>query len=372
MKRFFSAVCSLLLTLPLAAFGEAPALGDDAAIAQLPAKQWQLHDLSGAVVTKVAQITGENSPNRTQSRFGVWGTDLGSFTVLDGKTYLFGGDTFADDKNGNWRSNVLFIIEDDDPSDGLTITGAITNAAGTARELLTSQKLDGSEMTVIPTNLFAANGKLYCIYMSVRHWGGPGEWFCRCSGLAVSEDKGQSWQKLRNVKWPGTSGFIQTANAQVGDTMYFWGIPGGRFGGVSLMKAPVAQLEDMDAYAYYVGLDERGAPRWQQGEEGIANAALVLDAPVGELSVIYNEHLGNFMMTYLHQPSQQIMLRELITPWGPFGDEVVLARGTEYPALYGPFMHPDYVEQGGKCVYFTMSQYFPIYNIMWMRVVLAE
>jgi hypothetical protein len=49
-----------------------------------------LHDLTGVQTEKVAQITGEDSENKTQSRFGVWGTDLGSFTRLNGKTYLFG------------------------------------------------------------------------------------------------------------------------------------------------------------------------------------------------------------------------------------------------------------------------------------------
>lgn len=37
--------------------------------------------------------------------------------VLNGKTYMFGGDTFGAEDQSHWRSNVLFVIEDDDPSD---------------------------------------------------------------------------------------------------------------------------------------------------------------------------------------------------------------------------------------------------------------
>ena len=293
MKRLIACLLAAVLMLGCAAAEEAappdPAVfAQDEGILRLPGKQWALHSLKKMTSSKVAQITGEDSENKTQSRFGVWGTDLGSFTVLDGKTYMFGGDTFADENTSGWRSNVLFIIEDDDPSDGLTITDAITDKRGNAKELLLSIKQDGTEMTVIPTNLFAANGKLYCIYMSVSHWGAAGHWDCRYSGLAVSENGGEKWKKLSDVRWPGDSGFIQTANVQIEDTMYIWGIPSGRFGGVYLMKVPVASLEDFSAYTYFTGLDENGAPIWQTGEEGLNAAACILDGPVGEISVIYN------------------------------------------------------------------------------------
>lgn len=370
MKRFLACLLAALVLVSAAMAEQAPdaaAFAQDEGVTRLPGKQWALHSLKKLTSTKVAQLTGEDSPNKTQSRFGVWGTDLGSFTVLEGKTYMFGGDTFADEDSSGWRSNVLFIIEDDDPSDGLTITDAITDKQGNAKELLLSMKVEGTEKTVIPTNLFAANGKLYCIYMSVSHWGDAGRWDCRYSGLAVSENGGQKWKKLQDVKWPGDSGFIQTANVQVEDTMYIWGIPSGRFGSLYLMKAPVASLEDFSAYAYFTGLDEAGAPIWVQGEDGIAQAASILDGPIGEISVIYNEYLGNFLISYLDEGAGSIVLREMVTPWGEFSKKWTLASGANYPSLYGAFMHPDYVENGGKSVYFAMSQFFPIYNIMWMR-----
>lgn len=370
MKRFLTCLLAALVLVPAAMAEQAPdaaAFAQDEGITRLPGKQWALHSLKKLTCAKVAQLTGEDSPNKTQSRFGVWGTDLGSFTVLEGKTYMFGGDTFADEDSSGWRSNVLFIIEDDDPSDGLTITNAITDKQGNAKELLLSMKVEGTEKTVIPTNLFAANGKLYCIYMSVSHWGDAGRWDCRYSGLAVSENGGQKWKKLQDVKWPGDSGFIQTANVQVEDTMYLWGIPSGRFGSLHLMKAPVASLEDFSTYAYFAGLNEAGAPIWVQGEDGIAQAVSILDGPIGEISVIYNEYLGNFLISYLDESAGSIVLREMVTPWGKFSKKWTLASGANYPSLYGAFMHPDYVENGGKSVYFAMSQFFPIYNIMWMR-----
>lgn len=370
MKRLIALAAALLLCLSPALAKGLPPLGEDETVASLPGKQWALHSLNGLVTEKITQITGENTANKTLSRFGVWGTDLGSMAELDGKVYMFGGDTFASESNANWRSNVLFFIEDEDPSDGLTITGAVTDRRGIAKELLRSLKVDHKEMTVIPTNLFAANGKLYCVYMSVSHWGDAGKWDTRYSGLAVSEDSGETWKKLSSVQWPGDSGFIQTASVQIGQTMYFWAIPAGRFGGVYLMKAPVDKLEEFSAYSYYTGLDETGAPRWQQGDEGIQNAALVIEAPAGEISVIYNEYLGNFIITYLNERKAAIVMREGVTPWGEFSQETVLAKSSDYPALYGAYMLPKYVENKGQSFYFAMSQFFPVYNIMWMRTTL--
>lgn len=369
MRKMTSLLITILLLTALSgSLAESLPLGADTAIGDLPGKQWELHSLIKSTVTKIAQITGEGSENKTQSRFGVWGVDLGSMAVVGDTTYMFGGDTFADENNAHWRSNVLFLIQDDDPSDGLTIVNAVTDKRGVAKELLGSLKVDRTEMTVIPTNLFAVGDTLYCIYMSVSHWGEAGRWECRYSGLAKSENLGQKWTKLNDVLWPGDSNFIQTANAQIGDTMYIWGIPSGRNGGVALMKVNVTDIEDYQRYEYFIGLDDNGAPSWVQGDAGVYQAETVIDPMVGEISVIYNPYLGNFVMTYLSEKAHAIVMREGVTPWGPWSKEISLASSAMYPSLYGAYMHPKYIENGGQTFYFAMSQFFPIYNIMWMRV----
>jgi hypothetical protein len=365
MRKKISAALALLLAFSLSAC--ACAQGVDDALDGLPGKQWALHPLLRTEVTKVSQITGEDSPNKTQSRFKVWGVDLGSMAVIGDTAYMFGGDTFGNGDNAFWRSNVLFLIRDDDPSDGLTITDAITDKQGSAKELLGSLKQDYVEMTVIPTNLFAVGDTLYCIFMSVSHWGEAGRWDCRYSELARSTDGGKKWEKLNDVRWPGDSNFIQTANCLVGDTMYFWGIPAGRAGGAALMKVPVGELENFESYSYYTGTAQDGSPQWAVGTDGVYRAVTVVDAPVGELSVIYNPYLGNFLMTYLSEPAYAIVMREGITPWGDWGKPYTLAAGAQYPSLYGAFMHPKFMQENGKTFYFAMSQFFPIYNIMWMK-----
>ena len=217
-NRILASALALCMTLvPLHAFADEK----DDAVWQLPKKRQELALQKGRVkVEKVAMVTGEESENKTKSRFNVWGTDLGSMVEMNGKVYMFCGDTFSDEKSNDWRSNVLFVIEDDDPSDGLTITGAITDKWGRAKELIRSRKRDYEQMTCIPTNIFAVNDTLYCMYMSVTHWNEKGgSWVCDYAGLTRSTDEGQTWDKLSKVTWPGDSNFIQTANYRLGDTM---------------------------------------------------------------------------------------------------------------------------------------------------------
>lgn len=364
-------ISALLVLLMLAC--SMPALAGDALVQELPNKSDVLHEgLSLVNVSKVCQITGADSENKTLSRFGVWGTDLGSMTEMNGVVYMFCGDTFSSAQNADWRSNVLFIIEDDDPSDGLTITGTIADKWGRSKELLLSRKIDNIQITIIPTDIFAVGDTLYCIYMSVKHWAETGGvWECGYSGLAKSEDAGETWVKLKDVTWPGDSNFIQTAHCLLGDTLYLWGIPSGRFGGIALMKVAADRVEDLEAYEYFVGTDEAGAPQWAQGSDGIYRAKVIVEAPVGEISAIYNEYLGNFIITYLHE-GKGIVMREGVTPWGAWGEEALLASGAQYPALYGGYLCDQYVENGGQTFYFAMSQFFPIYNIMWMKAELPS
>jgi hypothetical protein len=97
MKRIMAFLLAALLAASAsAAMAEPLPLGEDSAIGNLPGKQWELHGLLKTKVTKVSQVTGEESPNKTQSRFGVWGVDLGSMAVIGDTTYMFGGDTFGD------------------------------------------------------------------------------------------------------------------------------------------------------------------------------------------------------------------------------------------------------------------------------------
>ncbi|MBD2867388.1 DUF4185 domain-containing protein [Paenibacillus sp. IB182493] len=352
--------------------------GDDAAKQMLDGKdkEFRLKSISG--LQQVAQLTGKESANATD-QYAVNGTDLGSMIQADDKTYFVFGDTFGERSDGQtgaggsyWRSNVLAHSTDQDPSDGITFDGMITDEIGLAKELLPSKKIDFDEMTKIPTHGVYANGSLYLYYMSVNHWGDPGKWDANYSGVAKSTDGGQNWMLLDELKWPADSHFIQVSPYKVprsdgGSDIYFWGIPSGRFGGVKLMKVDEASIEKPGEYVYYAGTDDSGKSVWSKD---IAESALVVDDTVGELSVVWNPYLESWIMTYLKE-GEGIVLREGKTPWGPWSETTMLVPASEYPGLYGPYMNPQYMEDDGRTIYFTLSLWEP-YNVFWFKATLNK
>lgn len=331
-----------------------------------------------SAVEKLSQITGEASPNKTD-QYAVHGTDLGSMMNDGDKTYFVFGDTFATRPEGMtggggdyWRSNTIGYTTDNNPADGITLEGMITDELGLAKELLPSAKIDYDEMTKIPTHGIAANGALYLYYMSVNHWGDPGKWDANYASVAKSTDGGNNWTLLDEVKWPGDSNFIQVSPYKVegedGQTdIYFWCIPSGRFGGVKLMKVPEADIEKLDAYRYYAGNDDQGKPIWSAD---LNEAQLVVDDFVGELSVVWNPYLERWLMTYLRE-SEGVVIREGLTPWGPWGDAIGLVKSSDEPGLYGPYMNDRYVGDDGKTIYFTLSLWDP-YNVFWFKASLEK
>lgn len=331
-------------------------------------------------LTQVAQLTGRDSINETH-QYEVYGTDLGSMFNDGDVTYMVFGDTFGYRSPGmtggggsDWRSNTLAVIKDDDPSDGLTFETMVADYGTHAKELLPSLKKDGEEMTKIPTHGIAAGDAIYLYFMSVNHWGPPGVWYANYGGLAKSEDGGKFWTILEDVKWPGDSNFIQVSPyaVKVSDSLteiYLWCIPAGRFGGVKLMKVDEQSIEDFNAYRYFAGVDGDGEPVWSDRMDD-AEPVVTNGVGVGELSVIWNPYLERWIMTYLKEGTG-VVIREGIRPWGPWGEEIVLVDKDEYPGLYGPFMNPRYLENGGRTVYFTLSLWDP-YNVFWMKVDLVK
>lgn len=325
-------------------------------------------------VTQVAQLTGPDAINDTES-VGVAGTDLGSMVNVDDVTYFIFGDTFGTRDpgmtgggGGNWRSNAVAYTTDDDPTDGITFDGWVLDDIGLAAEVAVGDKApnDGEgEVTKIPTYGFAVEGAIYLQYMSVSYWGEPGAWDANHAGLVRSTDEGQTWEVLEAPQWPGDSNFIQVATANVTeggtDYVYFWSIPSGRFGGVQLMRVPATTeaVEDLDAYSYFTGTDDDGAPIWS---EDMNAATTVLEGAIGELSVVWSPTLERWLMTY--STDGDAVLSEGVTPWGPWSEPHVLTTQAETPGLYSPYLNPRYVSEDGLTVYFTLSIWDP-YNVYW-------
>jgi hypothetical protein len=320
----------------------------------------------------VAVLTGSQSINSTESRYQVKGTDLGiMWTDERGQILTAFGDTFGTGWTGissgfanpsmiDWRSNTLARSTDHNPGNGMSFNNFVTDRPGHAKELLPSLKQDGVEMTKIPTGGINVGGRNYLAYMSVRSFTEPGQWLTNYSGVAYSDDGGQTWKDAPSARRSNTPGFDEQfqmiAYARRDGFVYAFGTPNGRFGDAHVARVPENQLLDKSAYEYWTGKS------WQRGGDAVATP--IVEGPVGELSIRYDQVLKSWEMMYLDESRKEIVLRLAHQPNGPWGAPVPVASSREYPNLYGGFLNPD---SKGSDIYFTMTQYDQ-YNVSMMHV----
>ncbi len=311
---------------------------------------------------QITQITGAASPNDTASRWDIHGTDLGHMFWHEGSLYMVFGDTFGAKGlfgRKNWRSNTMARIADPDPRNGLPIEAMIAGKDGRAKELLVSRKIDGLEMTVIPTYGVSVGSRMFLHYMSVKHWGEPGKWEVRHSGIAYSDDHGQNWTMPRESVEQRAIGFEQVAFVSDKDMLYSFGIPEGRFGGVKLRRVVPERLLVRDDHEYWNGSEWVADP---------AAAETIVPGPVGELSVAWSQTHQSWLMMYLEPEKGAIMLRTARQLTGPWSEAQVVVTRNEFPGLYGPYIVPG-SEIDGE-VYYTLSQWDP-YNVYLMKTALT-
>jgi hypothetical protein len=303
----------------------------------------------------IARLTGPGSINKTPNQWGIGGTDLGSMFVHDGAIYMLFGDTFG----AFHRSNVMAKVTDTDPRDGLTFASMITNRAGNAKELVGKEDLANQRKTVIATQGVSVNGRMYMHYMALKQWGSAGEWQLNRSGLAYSDDDGQTWT-VSDVTWPGDSNFGQVAFVEKDSSLYLMGIPGGRFGAAQLAKVDKQNILDKSEYQYWNG---------EAWTAAASDAATMIPAPVGELSVRWNSHYRKWILMTKKQERRGdgygIVLRTAECLTGSWSDEKWVVTDEEVPRLYAPYMPPTWND--GPIIYFTLSRFNPVYDVFWWR-----
>lgn len=315
----------------------------------------------------VAKMTGRNSVSATDARWLVSGTDLGiAWDNGKGRTLTLFGDTFGDwtgpgGGGGDWRSNVLLRSSDTNLADGITYDSAVEDRPGHAAELIPSAKVDGVEMTTIPTAAISVGSRQYMAYMSVRHWGPPGLWDTNFNQLAYSDDDGKTWSTAGAPRWTnnadGTDPFQMVAFTRDQGYVYMFGTPNGRVGQAHVARVPAQQMLDSKAWRYWDGR------RWSKNE---SDAVAVVDAHVSELSVRHDKGTGLWQMVYLED--SDIVLHQATSPVGPWTDRQVAVTFADYPGLYGGFIDP---RSTSRDLYLAVSQWEP-YNVYLMHLSLDE
>ncbi|MFF4986613.1 DUF4185 domain-containing protein [Streptosporangium saharense] len=342
--------------------------------ALLPATGTARAETSYSVARPVALVAGQGDGdvNQTKTRFGVHATDLGvMWRDSGGRVAVAFGDTYGEGWSGNgagpesadWRFNTLGHSDDTDLTDGMRLDSMVTDRPGHARQILPGDPTV-SEVTVIPTAAVSVGTRDYIHYMSVRSWGQAGTWTTNYSGLASSDDGGQTWTKSPVARWANQAGgdrFQMAAMVRQGDLVYVFGTPSGRYGDAYLARVPGSRLLEPSAYEYWT------ATGWQAGAAG--RTVPVVAGPVAELSVLYSSHLRRWVALHLDEPRTAIVMRTAPSPTGPWTGGQVVAHSADHPGLYGGFLHPGGAD--GPDLYFAMSRWSP-YHVRLMRLRLAD
>ena len=320
------------------------------------------------------QITGEDSLNQTQSRWGQGSTDLGTMFELNDAVYMVFGDTFQySNQGGTWYKNSMAKITD---------TKNYQN--GPVFEWVKVNQNNGGLVNVRPNtdtgSMIATSGTgvnrdgqatLFMHIMEIRRWTSYGtHWVTNGSGWASSTDDGNTW-KLHDRIFEGDTNFAQIACYQEDGFLYMLGAGAAGYGPVKLCRAPLDSFEKKDGYEFFVGVDEAGNPLWSPNEE---DAVAVIDSVNKEIAVVYNEGLDCFLFTTLDNVTQQMVIRDAKNIWGPwskpsvlFDESYVTHADIGQRFFYGSFMYSGFMEDGGETVYMTLNKWVP-YNIQWMKV----
>lgn len=361
----------------------AAALGSSGSSSGSSAPSW-LKGIPGGMpsltghTTAMHILTGPNGPDQL-SKFGLASTDLGfMWDAGDGRTLAVFGDSFSCGPRGDgWHSNAIFESDDRDPSNGIHLTRPV-NGDRSDEFLPRSLKIDGVEMTVIPTSGIAIDGVQYVDFMSVKKWGTPGNWTTNYAATAKSTDGGKTWTVMEGSKRtntnPSTSDKLPTLPAHVRGAenfqmtafaappaesndpyVYVYGTPNGRSGQARLARFP------KDSFALFPGAAAHSDAEFYTGSgwsRSMSDAAPVLDGRVSELSVMYHPEQDAWLALY--EAPQGVVVRKAATPEGPWSAPTTLVSRAQLGDLYGAFMFPHQVDENLYWVATTWKDYNPV------------
>ena len=276
--------------------------------------------------------------NRTQTRYGITGSDLGVPFAHNGVTYVVFGDTlggvFGD-------RDPLSFTTDTDPEDGLLLN-FLTDGPTLWRPVTIPGISQGA--FEVPLDGVSVSNRMY-LYHSTDH---SASVTMGRSVMAVSTNDGRNFELLYTLS---TSHFINVSVNKVnlrdwpgfpqsdGEGLAIFGSGSYRASDVRLAFQPASAIEEVSSLQYFTGLDAAGNPLWSPNE---LDAIALFDQPcVGELSVAWNKFIRRWVMLYNCDPPRGINYRTARQPWGPWTQPQVLFEPWN-DLGYAHFMHANW------------------------------
>ncbi len=294
-------------------------------------------DFVGHDTRRICQVTGEwdrtgwpgtgrppSALNRTESRFGVRGTDLGVSFEHRGRTVVLFGDTVRVGRPRWEARNAIAWTEARDLAGGLPLHFL----AGPP--VLTPRIRQGRYN--VPLDGVSDGTAMYVFFSTDAHHVAGRPMMGRCV-LARSADDGAHFEVLRTVS---TRRFVNVSvqrgdldgetAARLGwepglDVLWLWGSGRYRASDIYLAVLPFADLPARDRFDLRYFSGDRVAPHWSHREDDAT--PVILNGGVGELSVRWNEPLRRYLAMFASDNPRAVLLHEAPSPWGPWSPQPV-------------------------------------------------
>ena len=312
--------------------------------------------------------TGVANSNRSESRYGIPGADLGSPVWHHDKLFFIFGDTFFNTNpalynttsglryaNRSGDSDSIAYTTSADPDACLALTWNADSDGLFKPITVPGEHLGGTE---VPSGGFSVDGTLYVLFATDNQGGSIGG--MTKSFLAKSLDDGMTYSKLYDVsKDPrafgafnagrfinGAADVVSTADVPGlpanGKAVVLFGSGAFRRSNPYLAVIPGESVEAAGALRYFAGVDLDNRPRWSVNEYAAQPLfeTVSLGQNIGEISAAYDPAMGKWVMMYtgFFEYPARVLLRIADHPWGPWSPPVTVFDPVNNNA-YGNFMH---------------------------------
>lgn len=286
-----------------------------------------------------------NGPNLTDG-LGLDGADLGITLWHNNQIYYFFGDA-------NWETAGQDPYATSDANFCPTLNYFTDQGTNLAAAMIDWPIADGSN---VPAGAISLNGKIYVYIMHIGDWGSviaTGD-----SYLVYSSNNGLSFQKDNDVIWPAGSKFINIAPiaGQLNNQSVVFFLGTGNYGSSAVYLGYTTNIEDINAYYYYIGLDANNQPTWSTNA---AAAIPVINTPAGrELSVQWNNYLNKYTAIITSNGLNYAAAEHL---WGPWEIQPILETNNslhaDWYSFYGGYIVPQMTQS--NFLYFVFSSWTP-------------